>query len=182
MTERMVPRSHARDIAEACSELADKALSWKDRALATEEALRKFAAEVYSTTPSQGLDAATVERKALKRYADMAAALRNTPANALREAGYLDRAADMLDYFAGAATVERFRDAIVTIIGRCEALEDEAADELAKEQPDHAAGFYRGQKITAKSLRRHLADLSRPITLAADPHQHGAGNGEKHGG
>lgn len=63
--------------------------------------------------------------------------------------------------------VERFREAIVTIIGRCEALEDEASDELAKDQADHAHGFYRGQKSIAKSLRRHLADLARPITPAS---------------
>lgn len=71
--------------------------------------------------------------------------------------------------------VERFREAIVTIIGRCEALEDEASDELAKDQADHAHGFYRGQKSIAKSLRRHLADLARPITPASHASDGGEG-------
>lgn len=56
----------------------------------------------------------------------------------------------------------RWSEAVFTIMARCEALEDEAADELAKEQEEHAKGFWRGQKLTAKSLRRHLHDLSRP--------------------
>lgn len=72
-----------------------------------------------------------------------------------------------------AATIERFREAIVTIIGRCEALEDEAAEELVKAPPEHAAGFYRGQKSTAKSLRNHLADLARPFALPNAEKRHG---------
>lgn len=47
MKPPMVSREDAREIAEACVALADKALSWKARALAAEEALRRFAGEIY---------------------------------------------------------------------------------------------------------------------------------------
>lgn len=77
---------------------------------------------------------------------------------------------------------ERFRDAIVTIIGRCEALEDEAADELATDLRDQQAGYWLGQKSTAKSLRNHLADMARPITPShltptPEPQRIGEGSG-----
>lgn len=39
MNERMIPRSHARDIAELYVDLADKAHMWKARAKAAEAAL-----------------------------------------------------------------------------------------------------------------------------------------------
>lgn len=38
-------------IAQTCVDLANKVLSWKARALAAEEALSKFASEIYSTPP-----------------------------------------------------------------------------------------------------------------------------------
>lgn len=62
---------------------------------------------------------------------------------------------------AQARRIEALEGAVVTIMGRCESLEDEAADGLSKEMGDHAYGWYRGQKYTAKSLRRHLHDLTR---------------------
>jgi len=63
---------------------------------------------------------------------------------------------------AQARRIEALEGVVATIMGRCEVLEDEAADGLAKEMGDHAQGWYRGQKDTAKSLRRHLHDLTRP--------------------
>lgn len=56
---------------------------------------------------------------------------------------------------------EELRAAVRTIIARCEALEDEAHDELAKDQTADVHGFWRGQKHTAKSIRRELHDLTR---------------------
>jgi len=47
------------------------------------------------------------------------------------------------------------------MIARCEALEDEAYTHLEKPLTDHEYGFWRGQRLTAKSLRREFADLSR---------------------
>lgn len=43
-----------------------------------------------------------------------------------------------------------------SVWGRCEALEDEAADKLAQLEKltDHEKGFWRGQKTVAKSIRR----------------------------
>lgn len=41
-------RADAKLIAEAASTCADRALFWKERALAAEEALRKFAGEIYA--------------------------------------------------------------------------------------------------------------------------------------
>ncbi|ANC87297.1 hypothetical protein [Sphingomonas sp. NIC1] len=46
-----IPRADAKLIAETCADLADKVLYWKDRALRAEEAERKFASEIYATTP-----------------------------------------------------------------------------------------------------------------------------------
>ena len=47
-------------------------------------------------------------------------------------------------------------DIVRSIWGRCEALEDEAADKLAQLEKltDHEKGFWRGQKTVAKSIRR----------------------------
>lgn len=42
MTGRMVPRAHARDIAELCCDVSDKAHQWKDRAKAAESILARF--------------------------------------------------------------------------------------------------------------------------------------------
>lgn len=53
------------------------------------------------------------------------------------------------------------REGVVTILGRCEALEDEAYDELEKVQTERAEGYLRGQKSTAKSIRNHLHDMTR---------------------
>jgi hypothetical protein len=51
MKERIITRSDAKIIAETACDLADKALHWKARALAAEEALSKFAGEVYGRKP-----------------------------------------------------------------------------------------------------------------------------------
>lgn len=40
MKERMIPRAHARDIADLCVDVADKAHEWKARALAAEAVVR----------------------------------------------------------------------------------------------------------------------------------------------
>ena len=47
-------------------------------------------------------------------------------------------------------------DIVRNVWGRCEALEDEAADKLAQLEKltDHEKGFWRGQKTVAKSIRR----------------------------
>ena len=47
-------------------------------------------------------------------------------------------------------------DIVRSVWGRCEALEDEAADKLANPEKltDHEKGFWRGQKTVAKSIRR----------------------------
>ena len=47
-------------------------------------------------------------------------------------------------------------DIVRSAWGRCEALEDEAADKLAQLEKltDHEKGFWRGQKAVAKSIRR----------------------------
>jgi len=66
-----------------------------------------------------------------------------------------------------AGEVERLRDAIRTIMARCEALEDEAVDQAEHEEGLYATAFLSGQKTTAKSLRRHLHDLSRTTPPAA---------------
>ncbi len=54
-------------------------------------------------------------------------------------------------------------EAVATIMARCEVLEDEAADELVKAEGEHAQGYWRGQKRTAKSIRRELHDLTRAL-------------------
>lgn len=58
------------------------------------------------------------------------------------------------------------REAIEAITARMEALEDEASNNLATELTEHAVGFMRGQKVTAKSLRLHLHDMTRAILAA----------------
>lgn len=47
-------------------------------------------------------------------------------------------------------------DIVRSVWGRCEALEDEAADKLVllEELTEHEKGFWRGQKTVAKSIRR----------------------------
>ncbi len=42
MTQRMIPRAHAREIAKAASDLADKGLAWKARAQAERAAIVAF--------------------------------------------------------------------------------------------------------------------------------------------
>lgn len=53
------------------------------------------------------------------------------------------------------------QEALDTIMARMEALENEAYDALATELSVQTAGFMRGQKSTAKSLRSHLHDMTR---------------------
>lgn len=48
MSEKLVKRSDAKLIAEAAADCADKALCWKQRCLAAEEALSKLAGEIYA--------------------------------------------------------------------------------------------------------------------------------------
>lgn len=54
------------------------------------------------------------------------------------------------------------------MIARCEALEDEASDGIATLEVngggEHEKGYWRGQKLTAKALRREFADLARALT------------------
>jgi hypothetical protein len=50
----MMKRSGAKMIAECASDLADKALHWKARARAAEEALMKFAGEIYRCDSGSG--------------------------------------------------------------------------------------------------------------------------------
>lgn len=54
-------------------------------------------------------------------------------------------------------------EAVATIMARCEAMEDEAVEELVKAEAEHAQGYWRGQKRTAKSIRRELHDLTRAL-------------------
>lgn len=54
-------------------------------------------------------------------------------------------------------------EAVDKIMSRCEVLEDEAAGELVKAEAEHAQGYWRGQKRTAKSIRRELNDLTRAL-------------------
>lgn len=53
--ERKFSKSDAKLIAETASDLADKALIWKARAIAAEEALRKFASEIYGRSAAEGV-------------------------------------------------------------------------------------------------------------------------------
>lgn len=57
-------------------------------------------------------------------------------------------------------------EAVTAIMARCEALEDEASNELVKAESEHAQGYWRGQKRTAKSIRRELHDLTRAALSA----------------
>lgn len=66
------------------------------------------------------------------------------------------------------------REALGTIMDRMEALEDEASDALTTELSVQAAGFMRGQKSTAKSLRSHLHDMTRQSLVHAAPQTHTA--------
>lgn len=53
------------------------------------------------------------------------------------------------------ATDKAIREAVLAVWERCEALEDEAYKALeTAEMTDHQLGFWRGQKLTAKSIRR----------------------------
>ncbi|MFC0684911.1 hypothetical protein [Novosphingobium clariflavum] len=61
---------------------------------------------------------------------------------------------------------ERLVEAVRTTITRCEALEDEASNELVKADAEHAQGYWRGQKRTAKYIRRELHDLTRAALSA----------------
>lgn len=56
---------------------------------------------------------------------------------------------------------KRMMEAIGIISQRMEALEDESFEGLSAEATEHAAGFWRGQKSAAKSLRLHLHDMTR---------------------
>lgn len=55
-----------------------------------------------------------------------------------------------------ALALEQAVASVRDVWGRCEALEDEAADKLARsdELTDHERGFWRSQKSVAKSIRR----------------------------
>jgi len=65
-------------------------------------------------------------------------------------------------------------EAVRVIMACCETLEDEASDELvSKELTEHAVGYLRGQKSTAKSLRRHLHGLTREALTATPPAESG---------
>jgi hypothetical protein len=55
------------------------------------------------------------------------------------------------------------REACAHMVARCEALEDESHNALATDLDNHAAGFHRGQKSTAKALRREFHDLTRTL-------------------
>lgn len=50
-------------------------------------------------------------------------------------------------------------DAVRAIMARCEALEDEASN--MHSDCSKVTSFYSGQKLTAKSIRRELHDLTR---------------------
>lgn len=61
---------------------------------------------------------------------------------------------------------EELAEAVRCIMARCEALEDEASNGIATTTANgrdeaHEAGFWRGQKSTAKSIREHLHDMTR---------------------
>jgi hypothetical protein len=72
----------------------------------------------------------------------------------------LNQAADAIE--AAEAKLAEVSEASRTIIARCEALEDEAHDRIGTADCcESERQFMRGQKYTAKSLRRHLADLTR---------------------
>lgn len=62
------------------------------------------------------------------------------------------------------------REALGVISQRMEALEDESFEGLSAETTEHAAGFWRGQKFAAKSLRLHLHDMTRtaPATTGGE--------------
>lgn len=83
------------------------------------------------------------------------------------EIRYCDRFKDWIDFadiesaraelaHARADAQAAVADIVRSVWGRCEALEDEAADKLAQLEKltDHEKGFWRGQKTVAKSIRR----------------------------
>lgn len=117
-------------VARLRDQLSAEAKDWRHNAY-TRVMLAKMHDQL-STTPSQGLDAATAERCAQ------------------------DRADWLLDAIAVATQDRRFLRG------------DPAYDEVAGE-----AILLNGAKAIRVAIER---------TLATDPHQHGAGNGEKHGG
>lgn len=64
------------------------------------------------------------------------------------------------------AEIAELAEAVRCIMARCEALEDEASNGIATTSANvrddtHEAGFWRGQKSTAKSIREHLHDMTR---------------------
>ena len=64
------------------------------------------------------------------------------------------------------AEIAELTEAVRCIMARCEALEDEAYNGIATVSANgrdetHEAGFWRGQKSTAKSIRAHLHDMTR---------------------
>ncbi|MCF3971926.1 hypothetical protein, partial [Pseudomonas aeruginosa] len=64
------------------------------------------------------------------------------------------------------AEIAELAEAVRCIMARCEALEDEAFNGIATTTANgrdetHDAGFWRGQKSTAKSIREHLHDMTR---------------------
>lgn len=61
------------------------------------------------------------------------------------------------------------REACLHIVARCEALEDESYNALATDLDNHEAGFHRGQKSTAKALRREFHDLTRALPIPEAP-------------
>ncbi|WP_395326920.1 Lar family restriction alleviation protein [Novosphingobium sp. BL-8H] len=89
--------------------------------------------------------------------------------NAARDAGLSQDAAiarvrDLPAERAEALEENRaWSEVVTTIMARCEALEDEASDGLGRSVNEHAQGYWRGQKTTAKSLRRELHDLTRAL-------------------
>ncbi len=82
-----------------------------------------------------------------------------------REVGYVGKADDFHDAATEITRLreenKRMREAIGIISQRMEALEDESFERLSAEATEHAAGFWRGQKSAAKSLRLHLHDMVR---------------------
>lgn len=69
--------------------------------------------------------------------------------------------------------VDVLQAAVRRIIARCEAIEEENATQLEREQTEAASGFLRGERHLAKSIRRELHDLTRNV---AGPAQTDMGN------
>ena len=58
-------------------------------------------------------------------------------------------------------------DVVRGVWGRCEALEDEAYLKLEGDLTEHELGFWRGQKMTAKSIRRSTEMPATPAPVEA---------------